>query len=156
VARHPGAVAGPWNIAELRLQQRGAELFVLDEPLIFYHCVARWLYRGRLTALPQRGFLSSYYHSTSGAAPLVWASAFPTPAREHALVEAPYMESIAEAMRDLRRLDPHFEAGTVPLTRRELGYSVLRWALPTSDRQTLKQAFLSRAPERRGPPGSSL
>jgi hypothetical protein len=156
VARHPGATAGPWNIGGLGLAQRGSRLLVRGEPLIFYHCVARWLYRGRLTALPRRGFLSSYYHRTAGPEPLVWAAAFPTPEREHILVEAPYMERIAEAMRELRRLDANFEAGTVPLTARELGYSVLRWALPRSVRHGLKQAFLSRAPKRRGPPGGAL
>jgi hypothetical protein len=152
--KHPGAGVGPWNLEHFSLEQRDQKLLVDGEPLVFYHCVARWLYRGALTALPRRGFLASYYHSISEPAPLVWATAFPLPKQEHALLEETYMRRIAAAIAEIRRLEPAFEAGFVRLSVRELAYSAARRLLPRRIRQTAKRLFIRPRRKKRGPPGS--
>ena len=154
VLRHPGGAVGPWNVATFSLERRSGALLVRGEPLVLDHCVAHWIYRGWLTALPRAGVLSSYYHRTPGRNGVVWSSAFFVPEREHALLEAPYMELVGKAIADVRAIDPRFGAGFVTLTARAFGYSVLRRALPGSIRGALREAFLSGRPKHRGPPGS--
>jgi hypothetical protein len=154
VLEHPGGGVGPWNLEHFMLEQSGDTLLVDGQPLVFYHCVARWLYRGPLTVLPRHGFLSSYYRYVSEPMRLVWATAFLLPEREQALLEEPYMRRIAEALADIRRLEPGFEAGFVRLTVRELAYSTTRWLLPRGIRQPLKRMLLREKSEKRGPPGS--
>jgi hypothetical protein len=154
VLQHPHGGVGPWNIERFTVERRGETLLIDGQPLVFYHGVARWLYRGALTALPRRGFLSSYYRSVPEPTPLVWATAFPLPEREHALLEEPYMRRIAEAVVDIRRIDPGFEAGFVRLTARELAYSTARRLLPRTIRQPLKRMLLRAKTEKRSPPGS--
>jgi hypothetical protein len=154
VLEHPGAGVGPWNVEDFALEKSGDTLLVDGEPLVFYHALARWLYRGALTALPRRGFLSSYYRSVPEPTPLVWATAFPLPEREHALLEKPYMQRVSDAVAEIRRIDPGFEAGFVRLSARELAYSVARRMLPRTIRQTLKHLLLPPKRKKRGPPGS--
>jgi hypothetical protein len=154
VLEHPGGGVGPWNVEHFKVERRGDTVLVDGRPLIFYHCVARWLYRGALTALPRRGFLSSYYRYLPEPTPLVWATAFPLPQREHALLEEPYMRRVAGALAEIRELDPGFEAGFVRLSAREVAYSVARWLLPRQIRQPLKRLLVPATHKTRGPPGS--
>lgn len=55
VLQHPGANLGPWNLAGHRISDRGGEIKVDGEPLIFYHFtsfmrVAPWLYNTNLSS----------------------------------------------------------------------------------------------------------
>jgi hypothetical protein len=152
VLEHPGCL-GEWNVRYFDLSAENGRVLIDGRPLILFHYGALWIYRGRLTRLPQLGFLDDYYRVTPG--PLVWATASAIPEEERRLIWEPYLRRLGTAVEQVRLVDPSYTAGLVRLSARELAYSTGRWALPVSVRRPLKSLlFRPRGVRGLGPPGS--
>jgi hypothetical protein len=141
VLRHPGAAAGPWNDSSCSFRREGGGVTVNGRPLIFYHYATLRLYHGRLTALPRLGVLAGHYRSTAGVDEFVWATPFPISDQARSLVWDPYARLLAEALNEIRRLEPSFTAGSAHLTVPNIGYQALRSALPRRVRGVLTRAM---------------
>lgn len=141
VLQHPGGAAGPWNDVGSRFEQREGVVTVNGRPLIFYHYASLRLYRGGLTAFPRLGVLSSHYRSTAESDGLVWATPFEISEQSRRLVWEPYTRRLAEAFRDIRRIEPSFAAGVARLTVPNLAYQAVRWAVPRRLRSTLSRTL---------------
>ena len=139
VLRHPGAAVGPWNADRSSLERRDGRLTVKGQPLIFYHYSTIRLYRGPLTAIPRRGFLSGYYRSTPGVDSFVWATPFDIPPTMRRLVFDPYIKRLADALDDIRRVEPSFAAGIAPLSVSNLAYHAVRGLLPRRVRVAVRR-----------------
>ena len=150
VLHHPGSL-GEWNVRYFHVSAENGRVLVDGRPLVLFHYGALWIYRGRLTRLPQHGILAGYYHASPG--PLVWATANAISADERDLLWDPYLRRLGKAVEEVRRFDPEYSAGLVRLSVRELAYSTTRSVLRPSVRTTLKK-LLSHRRGTRSPPGS--
>jgi len=114
VLQHPGGGLAPWNVANYELRNGGGSVLVDDQPLVFYHYHSLRLYSG-MTLLRSLGFGSRTYRLTRARPPLVWASGYPISDPERKLVWDPYLRRLGAAVSRLRRIEPRFSAGFIPV-----------------------------------------
>lgn len=111
LGNHAGGVA-PWNSARYAFEYHDGRVLVDGAPLIFYHYQTFQLVRGRTIrgrlARPRR-----YYASVESSLPLTWTVDpwFGVARHEQAVHWETYARMVAEAILDLRRVEPGFEAG---------------------------------------------
>jgi hypothetical protein len=141
ILEHVGGAVGPWNDAGSRFERREGVVTVNGRHLIFYHYATLRLYRGGLTAFPRLGVLSRHYRLTADADRLVWATPFEISERSRRLVWEPYTRRLAEALQDIRRIEPSFAAGVARLTFANLAYQTARRAMPRRLRTALSRAL---------------
>ena len=91
VLRHKGGGLAPWNITQYEVHNVNADIFVDEEPLIFFH------YRG--VRLLERG---GYYWRPPG---------YSIPRDNKRLVYDRYLEALDEAVEMVRGANPRFRAG---------------------------------------------
>jgi hypothetical protein len=112
VLQHLGGGLAPWNGSQYSFEDRGGTLLVEGVPAIFYHFQSLKLYRGITT--PRRlGLMSRTYRFTPSPTPLVWGylEFYPVSAEEDHLFWQAYARRLSEALLELRRVDPGFDAG---------------------------------------------
>jgi len=124
VLQHPGGGLAPWNSARYELRPDGAGGVRVDgRELVFYHYHAlRLLGEGRIRTL---GRLLRAFHVTDG---VVWRSVHPLSRPERELVWEPYLRRLAEAMAEIRRVEPAFREGLVEPRKGDLRIEVGRRA----------------------------
>jgi hypothetical protein len=114
VLEHLGGGLAPWNGSQYSFEDRGGTLLVEGVPAIFYHFQSLKLYRGITT--PRRlGLMAKTYRLTRSGAPLVWTylESYPVSAEEDRLFWHAYARRLSEALLDLLRVDPGFDAGFI-------------------------------------------
>ena len=144
--RHLGAGLAPWNVEQYRLQA-GNPPTVNGQPLIFFHYHGLRLHGG-LAALTWLGLLPQQYGYVRGPHPIVWTGNYPVRPHENQLIWKPYVRRLGQAISEVRRVDPTYDAGLVPHSPREVGILAARRAarLPLGGARRLLN---SRVPLRR-------
>jgi hypothetical protein len=110
VAAHPGIGLAPWNATRYRLERRGAEVFVDDSPLVFYHHHSLKLYRG-VQLVRRLGLLSDRYRYLSVPHRLVWATLYLDSVPEQELIWEPYLAQLQRTLDEIKSLEPGFDDG---------------------------------------------
>lgn len=96
ILQHCGAGVAPWNAACHTLEKIGEQIYVDGKPLIFYHFQGLTFYHWQISCL---------YHQ------------FPINSQIKEFIYRPYLQSIQQAYRDIRQIDPKFQNGILPFPK---------------------------------------
>jgi len=136
VVRHPGVGLAPWNVENHAIEEAAGTPMVDGRPLVFFHYHALRVYAA---SAPARRFATASGRYLPSRSPLVWRlHEYELPAEEARLLVRPYLDRLAEAVRDIRGVDPTFEAFTG--LRADVG-SWARTALTSSARAKVPTRF---------------
>jgi hypothetical protein len=95
VLEHKGANVAPWNFAGYRIAERGGQIMIEEDPLIFYH-------------------FHSFKARVDGSFDPI-GQAYLTEAPMPKLIYLPYQAAIHAALAEMRRIEPGFVAGLDPV-----------------------------------------
>ena len=99
ILQHKGGGMAPWNIRNYQISQKNSQLFIDEDPLIFYHFHA-------LKIFSQYDFeLSSGYNLSK---------------QEESLVYKPYLEAIRRAIIRVNKIDKDFYSGFSKVTLKHI------------------------------------
>jgi hypothetical protein len=135
VLAHPGGGLAPWNARQYALERRNGALLVEGRPLVFYHYQSLELFR-RKRLLHRMASWSGAYHSIRAPTALVWGAyeGYRISPMEVELLWMPYVDRLAAAIADVRKVVPDFAACFRQLRARDIGYQLGRRLLPSSMR----------------------
>lgn len=94
VLKHKGADIAPWNVSQYKIKKINNQIFIEDEPLIFFHFPALIIY-------PDLKFrLHSPYFKISS--------------NKKKLIYTPYLEELKEIIAKVKSINPNFNYGITP------------------------------------------
>lgn len=100
VLRHTGAGVAPWNAARYELRHEGGRVYADRAPLIFYHFHGFMWLTDWICVMDRNGYQIPWEYT--------------------ALVYRPYLHALHEALEEVRREHPGFDAGFTSVSVREL------------------------------------
>jgi hypothetical protein len=140
VLEHPGGGLAPWNASQYRIWRDGDRAMVGEQPVVFHHYQGLRLYSGP-SAVRRAGLLASGFHLQREPLPLVWWAGWILSPAELEILWEPYMRRLGEAILEIRRMDPDFAAGFVPLRAGALAYEAARAVVPARGRRALRRVL---------------